>query len=497
MQNTTKKRLLLSWPYFALFTVAGVALRLFFVLRFPFLTPDTYIYGDIAKNWVLHHVYGLTSLAGPEPTYIRLPAYPAILGVLFRIFGVDRYAPVLLLQVAADLGTCFVTADLARRVMVRHESSTGEPGSQIRATQIAFALAALCPFLANYAAVALTETFAILFAALALDLAVAAFDRSPITAGCTPASIEECTPAALGRALSLWTCCGLAIAASILLRPDGGFLLIIIGGVLLVRIALTCRQAPSPVARLIPLLVLALASLVPLAPWAARNWRTFHVFEPLVPFAANSPGEFVPTGFDRWVKTWLVDYASVEDIAWRPDGDPMDISLVPGRAFDDDAQRQRVTALFAAYNQAVTLTPELDRQFAGIAAERIRQHPLRFYVLLPLARSIDMWLRPRTEMLPISPHWWWFDDPAESAWALIFGAIGAFYVGLGVLGVVGRPRPRYLFLLLAFIIFRTLFIAYTESPEPRYTLECYPVIIAFAAVALVRLSSRRLLSREG
>ena len=118
MQNTTKKRPELSWRYFALFAAAGLVLRLFFVLRFPFLTPDSFIYGDIAKNWLLHHVYGLSGAAGPDPTLIRLPGYPAILAAIFRLFGVDHYGPVLFLQVLVDLGTCFVTADLARRVIV-------------------------------------------------------------------------------------------------------------------------------------------------------------------------------------------------------------------------------------------------------------------------------------------------------------------------------------------------------------------------------------------
>ena len=469
MKNTTKEQRELSWAYFALLAAAALALRLFFVLRFSFLTPDSYIYGDIAKNWLLYHVYGLSAAAGPEATLIRLPGYPAILAAMFRLFGVDHYGSVLFLQVLVDLGTCFVTADLARRIVVGN--------TQTRAAKIAFALAALCPFLANYAAVALTETFAIFFAALALDLAIVAMEKS------VPAR-------APGRALAAWTYCGLAIAASILLRPDGGMLLVVIGGAIGLQFLRAHRPAPVGRQLLGALAVLAVASLAPLAPWTARNWRTFHVFQPLVPFAANSPGEFVAHGFDRWERTWLVDYASVEDIAWRPDGDPMDVSLVPARAFDDEPQRQQVAALFALYNQGLKLTPDLDRQFAEIAAQRVRRHPVQFYLLLPLARAMDMWLRPRTEMLPITPHWWWFDDPVENTWALIFAAIGIWYAGVSILGMVCAPRPRYLGLLLGFVVFRTLFIAYTTMPEPRYVLECYPVIIAFAAAALARFAQR-------
>ena len=51
-----------------------------------------------------------------------------------------------------------------------------------RAAKAAFMLAALCPFLANYAAAALTETLEIFFTALALDFAVcglATFAQKP------------------------------------------------------------------------------------------------------------------------------------------------------------------------------------------------------------------------------------------------------------------------------------------------------------------------------
>lgn len=476
MQNTTKKRQEIGrrWRWFAFLTAAGAALRLLFVFRFPFLSPDSFVYGDIAKNWLLHGVYGLSSTSGPDPTFIRLPGYPAVLAGLFGLFGVDHYGAVRLLQVAVDLASCFVVADLARRVWgrVHAPASATSPDRTLKVEKIAFALAALCPFLANYTAVALTETLAIFFAAVALDSAVAGLD----------AIHSEWRRSSL-RA---WATCGLAIAASILLRPDGGMLLLVIGGALALRLAFRGGRPRTAQA----LLTLTIASLVPLVPWTVRNWRTFHVFEPLVPFAANSPGEFVPTGFNRWVKTWMLDYASVEDVAWRPDGDPLDIALVPGRAFDSGAQRQRVAALFAAYNQTLTLTPELDDQFAAIAAERVRLHRLTYYVLLPLERSLDMWLRPRTEMLPITPHWWWFDDPWEDAWALLFGVIGLFYVGCALAGFVRVPRSLSLWVLLALVAFRTLFIAWTENPEPRYVLECYPVAIALAAGALAGRAAR-------
>ena len=41
------------------------------------------------------------------------------------------------------------------------------------------------------------------------------------------------------------------------------------------------------------------------------------------------------------------------------------------------------------------------------------------YFELPFLRAADLWLRPRTETLPIDPHWWrYWDDPRDFAKAL-------------------------------------------------------------------------------
>src|SRR5512146_500541 len=217
MQNTTKKRQEIGrrLQWFVLLTATGAALRLLFVFRFPFLTPDSFVYGDIAKHWLLHGVYGLSSAGGLDPTYIRLPGYPAVLAGLFGLFGVDHYGAVRLLQVAVDLASCFIVADLARRIWrgAHAPASAMTADSTLQVEKIAFALAALCPFLANYTAVALTETLAIFFAAVALDGAVAGLDA--INSELRPSSLRA------------WAVCGLAIAASILLRPDGGMLLLV------------------------------------------------------------------------------------------------------------------------------------------------------------------------------------------------------------------------------------------------------------------------------
>src|SRR5581483_7352599 len=125
--------------------------------------------------------------------------------------------------------------------------------------------------------------------------------------------------------------------------------------------------------------------------WAWRNWRVFHRFQPLAPRYANEENEFVPMGFNRWVKTWIADYASVEEIYWQVPGGAIEASRLPSRAFDSVRQREQTERLIDDYNRLLHVSPELDRRFEALAYERIRAHRLRYYLGLPALRVMDMW----------------------------------------------------------------------------------------------------------
>jgi hypothetical protein len=447
--------------FFLIACLAGLGLRLLFLFRFPGVTTDSFVYGDIAKNWLQHGIYGLSGPDEISATYIRLPGYPAFLAAVFAVFGVEHYRAALVLQIFVDIGTCLVIADMALRLI------------SPRAAKAAFLLAALCPFLASYSAAALTETLEIFFTAMALDFAIAGLMSS-----------ERMWP---------WLGCGEAIAGAILLRPDGGLLLMAIGLyllILLVRTGISNSRARAPSPHPLSLsyslrvgLILALVSLSPLVPWGLRNLHTLHRFQPLAPRYANEEDEFVPAGFNRWVKTWMADYASVEEIYWPVPGETVDVEKLPARAFDSEAQREQTANLLTDYNNTLHITPELDQQFAALANERTRAAPLRYYVWLPFVRIADMWLRPRTETLPSDTRWWEFnDDPKWSALAVALGVIGVAYLFLAAMGLAKGLNLAYLGLPLAFLILRSVFLGTLENPEPRYTLECYPVVILLASI---------------
>ena len=448
--------------------LAALALRVFLVWQFPAVVDDSRLYGDIAENWLQHGVYGITNSGVIAPTLSRLPGYPGFLAIVFAIFGVGSFRAVLAVQVLFDLGSCFLIADLARRLL------------SARAAQATFLLAGVCPFLANYAAAALTETLEIFFTVLALDLAICGLRRRQ-------GEWEG------NRSSLVWLGCGFSMGAAILLRPDGGLLLAAVGGYLFWSLMQTLvgavekpRRARGPI--IWAGVLVALGATAPLVPWTLRNLHTMHRFEPLAPRYATDSDELVMAGFNRWVKTWMADYVSVQEVYWPVPGAAVDFTRLPNRAFDSAAQREQTRELFNDYNSGKEMTPELDARFAALAAARVQAAPLRYYVWLPVVRIADMWLRPRTELLPSDPRWWEFNDDGRwLAVSLGFGVINLAYVAMAAGGLLRQHKIFGVGLFVFFLLLRSAFLGSLENPEPRYTLECYPVAIFLASALFHRI----------
>ncbi len=428
---------------------AGAALRLWFIHAFPQIQGDSLLYGDIAKNWLTHGVYGRSvvhagGLTTINPTLVRLPGYPGFLAVCFALFGLENYQIVLYLQVVIDLATCLLIAGFVRQVC------------GARTAMVALWLAALCPFTANYVAMPLTETPSIFCVALGLYAFAAVLQRAR-------------WPSMLALAFA-WS-------YAALLRPDGALLAIVFFPALI----LYGRSSLGLARSLRIALFCGLLSALPFVSWTLRNWHTFHVFQPLAPRYANDPGEFKPLGYQRWVKTWMADFASTYEIYWNVPGDDLDSHALPQRAFEGDERATR--DLISRYNNGDLLTPQIDAAFAALAAERIHAHPFRYYVTLPLLRLGDMWLRPRVEMLDIELRWWQYDQHhAETQIAYAYGALNLAYLVAALVGVF--YWPRFATVMVSFVVLRSLLLLTIEAPEPRYTLECFPMVIAFAAVSL-------------
>jgi 4-amino-4-deoxy-L-arabinose transferase-like glycosyltransferase len=435
--------------WIALFALAaGAALRLWFIHAYPEVQGDPLIYGDIAKNWMLHGIYGLSGTDGIRPTLIRLPGYPLFLMLCFRLFGLEHYHAVMYVQTVVDLGTCLLIAGFAAKI------------ASPRAAWIALWLAVLCPFTANYAATPLTETLELFCIALALF----SFARL------------------LENPEWRWVLLlAFAFGYAAILRPDGALLAVAFcpaivfygsklwGTRVMLRMAIVC----------------GVLAVLPFVPWAIRNWNTFHVLQPLAPRYATDPGEATNPGFNRWTKTVCADLTCTWEIYWNANSDVLKLGSLPSRAFDSQMQYEKTKQLFEDYNQTTTLSPEIDARFAELANKRIADNPMRYYVAMPVVRVADMWLRPRTELLWIELRWWEYSKHnSETEFAAAYAALNLIYI---VLACIGLYRwPRFAGAMLLFILMRCALLATIEAPEPRYTLECFPMLIALAGVAFER-----------
>jgi hypothetical protein len=452
--------------------MAGLALRLWFVGHLPCVAGDTFTYGDIAKSLLQHGVYGF-AVNGPapgsieiRPTLIRLPGYPIFLAACFRLFGVDHYRAVMNVQIAADLLTCWLGGALAGRLFGR------------RAGMAVLWLAALCPFTANYVAAPITETLVLTTIALAFY----GFARW-----------QEAGADFNGW---LWVVAA-ALAWSMLLRPDQGLLAAAILPAMLWR-ALARRGPWAARTRAIaPVFAAALCVALPLAPWTLRNWRVFHVIEPLAPLYANDPGELAPLGFARWYRTWAIEFSSTFNVYWNLNGDRIEFADLPQRAFDAGAPqasadlRSRTAALLADYNATTADSATIDARFGALGGGRERAHPVLVHVGLPVARVADMALRPRTEMMPVALEWWrWSEHRGQTAFAAGYAAVNLAYFAMGLAGFVAWRRRGWLsgeacsyrelgFAMAASIALRAALLLTIDNAEPRYTLEFFPVLLVW------------------
>jgi 4-amino-4-deoxy-L-arabinose transferase-like glycosyltransferase len=452
--------------YAAVVLAAGLLLRLWFVTHTARVDGDTLLYGNIARNWMEHGVYGFTPTGAPVPTLIRLPGYPLFLMACFRLFGVDHYTAVMYVQCAIDLGTCFLIAALAGRLFGR------------RAAIAALWLSALCPFTATYTAAPLTEVLTLFAIALAFY------------------GLVRWRGAGMGFNRWLWVT-AIAMGYSILLRPEQGLLAAVVVPAMIWMAWQGGAKGRSVVKAVLPAAVAAVCVLLPLVPWTVRNWRTFHVVQPLAPRYATDPGESVPLGFQRWYRTWAIDFASTEEVYWNYDSAPVEIADLPPRAFDSDDEYARTEAILNKYNQDYNATPELDASFEALAEQRIHNDPIRYYVALPAARLLNMLFRPRAEMLQIPLEWWrWRTHSGMTVVAVELGIVNLGYFVLGGLGLWrwrrrGWGQHRALVAgMVGFVVLRCLLLLTLDNSEPRYTLEFFPLLIVWGSFCFVHATAK-------
>jgi 4-amino-4-deoxy-L-arabinose transferase-like glycosyltransferase len=469
---------------YAAILLVALGFRLFLALRLANDEPDDgRVYSQIARNVLEQHVYSHDTQPPYNPSIIRLPGYPLFLVAIYSVFGHGNNTAVRVVQAVIDTTTCALVAWVVFEWALDEER-------RHRAALIALALAAICPFTAIYVATILTEVPTNFLAVATVLAATFAFKKN---------------------ALRWWIVTGLIAGLAVLFRPDSGLFAAAIG----VTLVLSTRMRTAiPSAALF-----SIAFCLVLVPWTIRNRRVFHVFQPLAPAHAEMPGEFVARGYLLWVRTWLDDSKYVGPALWSLDMRPMYVENFPARAFDSKEERERVAALLNKYNHPdgdeedeppadeeeepeveepveaeeanVEMTPEIDTGFAQIGQERIAHSRLRYYVVLPLKRAATLWFDTHSQYYPFNGDLLPLEDLDydihQQYWLPLFAGFTWIYTLCGAIGgwLLWRSRNpnarRWLLLAVLLIFLRLGFFATLENPEPRYTVELFPFLIALGS----------------
>jgi len=348
-----------------LWIVIGIVLfaalfRIAVVHWLPNDTPgDGIIYAQMARNVLEQHVYSHDTQPPYNPSLVRLPGYPLFLAAIYSVFGHTNNGAVRFVQALIDTATCGLIALLA---FLWQPDKKKKRASAIAA----LALAAISPFTTIYAATILTEVPAN-FLMIAMFVAATLAFRNEFSTD----SAEENKKKSFKRAVLWWMVAGLIGGISVFFRPDSGLFVAAVGLTLMIgnlwralssrlragedpkrhrRFLLSAPMKNMVAQTLLCGAIFSISFALLLVPWTIRNWRIFHLIQPLAPAHAEMPGEFVPRGYSLWLRTWLDDDRYIAPFLWSLDTDPIDVDDIPPYAFDSRDEKNRVTALFDKYN---------------------------------------------------------------------------------------------------------------------------------------------------
>ena len=442
---------------------------------------DGKVYAQIARNILEQRVYSHATEPPYEPSLIRLPGYPLFLASIYSLSGHSNNRAVRVVQAITDTFGCGVVGFIAY-------IWEADPKRKPLAGSFALALSALCPFTAIYVATILTEIPTIFLAVTMLLSASLAFQAKSAP-----------------RSVALWITTGVIGGLAVLFRPDSGLFVASIGltfvGVTASRIHKHRDLGLGRAMRRVllrscsSLIVFALGFSLVLVPWTVRNYRVFHLLQPLAPAHAEMPGEFVPRGYLKWVRTWIEDQRDVGPALWSLDEHAIKLSDFPEQAFASRAEQETVTAMLDKYNhpvdsqssetsaesqtdentkgdesseakpgdeaerssaaededgneaddqntdaeeQNVEMTPEIDAGFELLAQSRIANNPLRYYFVLPLKRALNLWFDTHSQYYPFDGELFPLSnldhDLNQQFWLPLFCLLTGLYTSLGIIG---------------------------------------------------------------
>jgi hypothetical protein len=277
---------------------------------------DSAVYKQITLNKMDRGVYPTDTEPPYAPTIVRLPGYPLFLDGIYTVFGKENDTAVRVVQSLLHFATAILAGLLAWNWL------SGRRRRRRAAALSAFVLTALCPFTVSYAAVLLTEVPTI-FLMTAMTLAATYAVKS-----------DDIRRSAIWMILS-----GLAAGLAVEMRPDSGLYALGVGVTLVLAAFFRKPLKPALVSAVWKGAVFTFVFVLVLTPWTVRNYRVFGLLQPLTPAHVNNPDEFVPLGYDLWLKTWVTDVRYVNSMEWTLGQERIDPKSIPAWAFANDDER--------------------------------------------------------------------------------------------------------------------------------------------------------------
>jgi hypothetical protein len=178
-------------------------------------------------------------------------------------------------------------------------------------------------------------------------------------------------------------------------------------------------------------------------------------------------GYFDRSALMAWMRTWAAGERATVDVGWRFPFRPIHLNELPREAYDEE-DRAELSAILERYDAlGAELDPDLQRRWMALANARMKRHPLKAFVILPLVRMAKMLFPPRDgyglNALPMLSRWRWL-------YSLLDGALVIF-----ALVALARSRNR---VLLGFLALRLLLVGWMPTAEPRYFLPALPILYA-------------------
>lgn len=414
--------------------------RLALVIWFPLPAGDESRYTTPAINMLAGFAFSSDVKPPILPSDHTVPLYPLFIAGVYAVFGEHNVA-VRIAQSVIDLITCLLVAFVSFNLVGPYYRGPAAMSSLI----IYSCLSWFTLFWTRYI---LTETLAIFLTMLAVTMSIIALRNGP------------------WRWLLVGAICGLAI----LTRADS--VLLVLAFCLFLTVQVARRRSSTSLVRL-----LLFCSAIPLivAPWIVRNYLVLGKFQPLASEFGRARGGYVPTGYIRWIRTWMADqtYAEALQPVFHPGSRSFDPHKLPDSTFDSLEERERVYRLIARYDEDGNFTPEISEEFRVLANERIKRAPMGFYLWLPLRRVASMWLTGFATSNPFHRL-----VRILSVLPILIGGVLGFVISAG-----NRTVPG---LLILIILTRTIFFSFYGSEE-RYIVEAYPLMIAACGVTCAAL----------